>query len=754
MLDINNFEPYTLEKVKPLILTTTFKSKNRNKEKEYKNIITFDIETTTISKEKAPMYIWQINVNGRNFYGRYWEEFVEFINYLKSLDHLSYIWVHNLKFEFHYIQSKLDFYDEDLIKVKSHAVIRARTDNVVFRCTYAMTNESLKDLAKENDLHDDDGNEIKKLPGWLFDYKKIRTSDTELSSFELAYCREDVNILYYYLRKIMKDYKNFDSIPITATAFMREIYFNNINNYDDSRFITEKVKMFTVSDLERFNVLQDAFSGAYTHGDLKYMNMMLEKLRSRDKASFYPSMACRKKYPYNLKEIKDEETFYEMYNEKDKYGNCENALIVTVKYTNLRAKTSKTYLSLHKAIKVDGKPQIFGSYYDDDKKLPDDDNGRVYSCKECVYTLTECDLDIVDQIYDYDKMEFIRGLWGRKKYLPLSFLMTILELYRDKTTLKGILDRIGEYFAKKAKLNACYGFTVENPLRAIITYLHDTFEFKEEELAHETSEDLANLRKKLKEHGLKRKNLYVWGIYITAYCRQEIARHIIALGEKAKYSDTDSLKYNWDEMTEKYFEEYDNTIVKGELEDCYKHINSVLSARGFDTIKWEDYFEPETIKGKKKLLGAMEVEEDYRYFKYLGAKRYIAVTEDNQLHCTVCGIKKDDLARYLLGIDDKADDWRDRVDWDSIDYDSIFDNFNFDLEVPPEKSGCTTTYFTKPTYEEYEVTDYQNHVTKIMDDTTGIALIDAPFSLKIGKEFKKCIKLTNNLRVTLHDFIS
>ena len=147
MLDINNFEPYTLEKVKPLILTTTFKSKNRNKEKEYKNIITFDIETTTISKEKAPMYIWQINVNGRNFYGRYWEEFVEFIDYLKTLDHLSYIWVHNLKFEFHYIQSKLDFYDEDLIKVKSHAVIRARTDNVIFRCTYAMTNESLKDLA-------------------------------------------------------------------------------------------------------------------------------------------------------------------------------------------------------------------------------------------------------------------------------------------------------------------------------------------------------------------------------------------------------------------------------------------------------------------------------------------------------------------------------------------------------------------------------------------------------------------------------
>ena len=163
MLDINNFEPYTLEKVKPLILTTTFKSKNRNKEKEYKNIITFDIETTTISKEKAPMYIWQINVNGRNFYGRYWEEFVEFIDYLKTLDHLSYIWVHNLKFEFHYIQSKLDFYDEDLIKVKSHAVIRARTDNVIFRCTYAMTNESLKDLAKENDLHDDEGNEIKKL---------------------------------------------------------------------------------------------------------------------------------------------------------------------------------------------------------------------------------------------------------------------------------------------------------------------------------------------------------------------------------------------------------------------------------------------------------------------------------------------------------------------------------------------------------------------------------------------------------------
>ena len=753
MTSIENFVPYSLDKIKEIITTTTFKNKNKDKEKEYKNIITFDIETTTISKEKAPMYIWQINVNGSNFYGRYWKEFVEFVNYLKSLDHVSYIWVHNLKFEFHYIQSLFDFYDEDVICVKSHAVIRARTGNVVFRCTYAMTNESLKDVIKENDLHDNNGNKLYKLPGWKYDYKLFRHSETELTTFELEYCREDVNTLYYYVKKISADYPNFATIPLTSTGFMRELYLQNIDKYGDERYIEQKVKLFTVTDLDKFKKLQSAFAGGYTHGDMKFINMLLEDIRSRDKSSFYPSMGVRKKYPYSFKEIRTEEEYWKMYADKDKYGNCEYALIATFKFNNLRAKGSKTYLSIHKADKVDGVKQIYGSYYDKNKKTPDDDNGRVYSCKSCVFTITECDMEIIDEVYEYDSIDYIGGMWSKKKYLPLSLLMTILELYKDKTKLKGILDRIGEYYAKKGKLNSCYGCTVENPIKSIIMYLHDTYDFKEIEYGDETDEELSTLRELIMKHSIKRKMLYQWGIYITAYSRQEIMRHSIALGDDAKYSDTDSLKYKPTEASEKYFTEYDENIVKPELYEAMKQINDKIQYKNQPLLTWEDYFEPSTIKGTKKLLGAMEVEEDYKYFKYLGAKRYIYVTQDNQLHCTVCGIGKEDLAKYLLGIEDKADDWRDRVDWDSIDYIEIFDKFNFELEVPSNKSGCTTTYFTKPTYEPYEMTDHNGVTITINDDTTGIAIIDAPFSVNIAKEFKKCLKTTNNLRVTLHDFI-
>ena len=569
MFTIENFVPYSLDKIKEKITTTTFNKKNRNKQKEYKNIITFDIETTTLSKERAPMYIWQVNVNGCNFYGRYWEEFEELVDYLKSLPHLTYIWVHNLKFEFHYLQSRFNFFNDDLICVKTHSVIRAKTENVIFRCTYAMTNESLKDVIKENDLHDEKGNKLKKLEGWKFDYKKIRHSETELTPFELEYCREDVNTLYYYIKKISADYPNYDKIPLTATGFMRELYADNIERYGDKSYVSDKVKLFMVTDLDKFRMLQSAFAGGYTHGDMKFINTKIENVRSRDKASFYPSTSVRKKFPYGFKEIKDENAYWKMYADNDKYGNCKYALLATFKFNNLRAKGTKTYLSIHKAEKLDGVKQIYGSYYIKDKKTPDDDNGRIYSCKSCVYTLTECDMHVIDEVYEYDSKEYINGMWSRKKYLPTSFVMTILELYKDKTKLKGVLDRIGEYFAKKGKLNACYGCSVENPLKSIIVYLAESYEFEEVEYGDETNEELAVLRDLIKKHSIKRKMLYQWGVYITAYCREEIMLHSLALGDLAKYSDTDSIKYNYNEYTEKYFEDFAvKTVKKNHYYSC------------------------------------------------------------------------------------------------------------------------------------------------------------------------------------------
>ena len=58
------------------------------KEKYYRDIITFDIETTSYNKEISFMYLFGINVNGAKYYGRTWNEFKEFIDSL-SLSSLN-----------------------------------------------------------------------------------------------------------------------------------------------------------------------------------------------------------------------------------------------------------------------------------------------------------------------------------------------------------------------------------------------------------------------------------------------------------------------------------------------------------------------------------------------------------------------------------------------------------------------------------------------------------------------------------------
>ena len=93
------------------------------------NIYTFDIETTSyllidgkilpavdyekLSKKKqakarkqSTMYIWQFSINDVVYYGRTWDEFLEFINIVfdGTEEFKKIIFIHNLSFEFEYLK--------------------------------------------------------------------------------------------------------------------------------------------------------------------------------------------------------------------------------------------------------------------------------------------------------------------------------------------------------------------------------------------------------------------------------------------------------------------------------------------------------------------------------------------------------------------------------------------------------------------------------------------------------------------------
>ena len=105
-------------------------SKIVGKRKKIDNTIyTFDIETTSYyllnnkvyagitynnlnedQKEEAIpqtcMYIWMFGINDKVYYGRTWDEFVEFIEELElNVPYRKIIFVHNLSFEFQFLKS-------------------------------------------------------------------------------------------------------------------------------------------------------------------------------------------------------------------------------------------------------------------------------------------------------------------------------------------------------------------------------------------------------------------------------------------------------------------------------------------------------------------------------------------------------------------------------------------------------------------------------------------------------------------------
>ena len=116
----------------------------------------------------------------------------------------------------------------------------------------------------------------------------------------------------------------------------------------------------------------------------------------------------------------------------------------TISFENIREKPDApdTYISQSKCIRLSKDAVI--------------NNGRVVSAAELEITILNVDYEIIDQLYDWDS--YTVGNWyiWIKDYLPRDFMLAILNLYKNKTELKGVKDKQAEYMVSKAMLNACY----------------------------------------------------------------------------------------------------------------------------------------------------------------------------------------------------------------------------------------------------------------------------------------------------------
>lgn len=682
---------------------------NNKKQKFFDVPCSFDIETTSfyrddnnyynyeqyiklgVKLEKCScMYVWQFGINGYVILGRTWEEFTQMMeeisNYLGLCESRRLIvYVHNLSYEFQFIRKRFTW--NKVFSIDLRKPIYAITDTgVEFRCSYLLSGYSLAKLSDQLTTY-----KCAKMVGDL-DYSLLRHSGTPLTDKEIGYCVNDVKVVMCYIQEMIERYRGITHLPITKTGFVRKycrkqcLYTEDENGKTVNNWqFVNTIHDLNISGVEEFNSLQRAFAGGFTHANMNHTDDVMYNVSSYDFTSSYPYVMVSEKFPMSSGvhvPVKSQKQF-EFY--LSKY-----CCVFDIEFTKLSSKQAQdTPLSVSKC------------FY---KENVTENNGRVFAADKIVTTITDVDYSVLKMFYRWESAKVVDMWCYRKEYLPTEFVKSILGLYANKTTLKGVQGKEVEYLNSKEMLNSCYGMSVTNPLRDEFTYNGEW------DVSHLTPDKIKETLDKYND-SRNRFLFYPWGVFVTAYARRNLFTGIYECGEDYIYSDTDSVKVMNADAHSEYFKQYNN-MVQYKLRCACKHHD----------IPFE-MVEPKTIKGINKMLGVWDYEGTYSRFKTLGAKRYMVEEKDAlfvdgksyPVSLTVSGVNKKSAIPYLL---------------EKYGQDGIFEAFTNYLAIPPQATGKNIhtyiDYEQQGTFEDYTGKQGTFH------ELTGVHLEATGYSLSLS----------------------
>lgn len=683
---------------------------NNKKQKFYDVPCSFDIETTSfyrdangdvytyeqVSKMKVKlekcscMYVWQFGINGYVIVGRTWEEFSDMMQAIASTLGLCaskrlICYVHNLSYEFQFIRKRFTW--NKVFSIDLRKPIYAITETgIEFRCSYLLSGYSLAKLSDQLTTY-----KCSKMVGDL-DYSLLRHSETPLTEKEMGYCVNDVKVVMCYIQEMIERYKGITHLPITKTGFVRKYCRKQCLYMDDENGKTVQnwnfintIHDLNISGVNEFNILQRAFSGGFTHANMNHTDDIVRDVSSYDFTSSYPYVMVSEKFPMSSGvhvEVKSQKQF--------DFLTSKYCCIFDIEFTKLMSsQVQDTPLSVSKC------------FY---KENVVENNGRVFSADKVVTTITDVDYSVLKMFYKWENAKVVDMWCYRKEYLPTEFIKSILGLYANKTTLKGVVGKEIEYLNSKEMLNSCYGMCVTNPLRDEFTYdgEWDVTKLSPEKI-NETLQKYNDSRNRFL--------FYPWGVFVTAYARRNLFTGIYECKDDYVYSDTDSVKVRNADAHGEYFKEYNN-MAAYKLRCACKH-----HGISFEMV------EPKTINGINKMLGVWDYEGTYSRFKTLGAKRYMVEEKDAlrvggtsyPVSLTVSGVNKKSAIPYLL---------------EKYGRDGIFDAFTNYLSIPPQATGKNIH-----TYIDYEQTGvFEDYTGKTgnYDELCGVNLEPTGYSLSLS----------------------
>lgn len=604
--------------------------------KTYYNLPTaFDIETTTIKEPDGGysgyMYIWQYCIGHYVCMGRTWEELRRFCYNLQSTFELGegvnlVTYIHNASFEFQFMRNFFEI--SDVFARSERDVVKFTiSEGIEFRCSYALSNMSLEKMLKNAR-----NVRFMKQSGEDYNYDIIRTPETVMTDEELSYCYCDVAGLCEALNDYLID-DNMVTIPMTSTGFVRRDTRNAMLSNPRNWYQFRDTRL----DAWTYAQIKTAVRGGNTHTNAIYTGMILgsddDPVKSKDKASSYPSVMMLHKFPGTKFVQRSASKFRQILNEGTQ------AMLIDVEFENIRIKSYKVI------------PYIARSncgLYGKDSRY---DNGRIVSSSRVQMVITDVDFRIIESQYEWDGM-WIRMLkTSRYQMLPKEFRQLICDYFTQKTKLKiligkkrrsGLPTDDDEYMYNKFKnkINALFGMMLTDICNDDVIYDPDDTE-RAAYTGWRTEE--CNIDKKLAQYYNNRKNClrYQWGCWVTAWARYELQLGLDAVsfgidredgtripgGYDTIYVDTDSIKYY------------------GDHDEAFEILNRRIIAQ-CEAADVPAYAE---IDGKRYYLGVWEDDAVYSQFIAWGAKKYAYILQDEPgiVHTTVAGLSKKGGSRFF-----------------------------------------------------------------------------------------------------------
>ncbi len=645
-----------------------------NKKRQYYNVPAgFDIETSSFyegehvsENKRAIMYIWQFGIYNYVTTGRTWEEFISLIDVLKKLLGLNnerrlVVYVHNLPYEFQFIRKRFKW--EEVFLLSERKPVYANAYGVEFRCSLKLSGG--KKLEKVGD--DLQKYKVRKAVGNL-NYDLIRTPITPLSQEELLYCENDIRVILCYIQEKIEQDGDITKIPLTNTGYVRN--FCRKKCYKRWKKYRAIMNELTI-DSEEYSQLKRAFQGGFTHANAHYVRKVINNVGSHDFTSSYPAVMVLEKFP--------------MSKSKKVVGSLSENEISTLLLANCCVFDFEVWGLLPK--RYQDHPISRSKCYIIENYVVD--NGRVVMAEHLKTTITEQDYFIYNEFYTWDKIAISNLRIYEKQYLPKEFILAILDLYWDKTKLKGVKGKEINYMISKNMINAGFGMMVTDPVREILEYLDNEYYTAPADIESSIQRYNSNIRRFL---------YYPWGIWVTAYARANLFSGIIELGDDYIYSDTDSVKSINTEKHKEYFDRYNKQIFN-KIEEVSKFYNIPI----------------ERFSPLNKTIGIWDDEGIYDSFKTLGAKRYLTYKKSNGYILTLAGANKKMAMEYLLKTGNP------------------FKNFNNDLIIPPEHSGrLIMTYID--TEIEGDVADYMGTLYHYKE-YTSVHMEGSEYNLSMSEEY-------------------